>query len=108
MTLFSTNATLNSETGSTLQPVRSLLSTYLVDSTHVKVIETDGHAFLTGDVFSGPTTPLGAFTAANILKNGNYAFTVGGASGYGALHSGRCFRLFDDGWYIDHWRYGHQ
>ncbi len=90
MTLFSTNATLNSLTGSTTTSAFSFIY-YLIDSTHAKLIETDGHAFLTGDVFSGPTTPLGAFTAANILKNGNYAFTVGGASGMGPYTAGGVF-----------------
>ena len=90
MSLFSTNTTLNSLTGSTTTSTFSFIY-YLVDSTHAKVIENDGHAFLTGDVFSGPTTPLGSFTAANTLKNGNYPFTVTGASTMGSYTAGGVF-----------------
>jgi hypothetical protein len=96
MTLFSTSATLNAQTGQTTTSSFSFI-TYLVDSTHVKVIENDGHAFLTGDVFSGPTTPLGSFTASNILKNGNYAFTVGGASPMGPYTAGGVFGYASSG-----------
>lgn len=52
---------------------------YIVDSTHLKVVETDGKstAQLAGDLFSAPNTD-GSF-ATSILK-GNYAFTLNGSN----------------------------
>jgi hypothetical protein len=54
---------------------------YVVDNTHLKIVETDTTAILSGDIFSGPLVPGGGFGAA-ILK-GKYAFTNGGADANG-------------------------
>jgi hypothetical protein len=92
LNLISTNATLNSMTGVTL-PASNTFSFvfYVVDNTHMKVIENDGHAFLSGDIFSGPSTSDGSFTQAGVLKNGNYAFTLGGATRTTAYSAGGVF-----------------
>jgi hypothetical protein len=52
---------------------------YIVDNTHIKVVETDANttAQLAGDLFSAPNTD-GSFSA-KILK-GNYAFTLSGSN----------------------------
>ncbi|MGD0957928.1 MAG: hypothetical protein ABR953_14025 [Candidatus Acidiferrales bacterium] len=52
---------------------------YIVDNTHLKVVETDAKATaqLSGDLFSAPNTD-GSFSTS-ILK-GSYAFTLGGAN----------------------------
>jgi hypothetical protein len=65
---------------------------YIVDDTHLKVVEIDGKAFLAGDFYSAANTPAtGAFTAATALPTGNYAFTAGGSSGSGAYAAGGVF-----------------
>lgn len=51
-----------------------------VTSTHVHLIETDGKAFMTGDVYAAPAAPAGGYNAT-LLAAGNYAFTMGGATG---------------------------
>jgi len=48
---------------------------YIVDGTHLKIVETDTNAFLAGDFFSAPNTN-GSFSGS-ILK-GSYAFTLRG------------------------------
>ncbi len=52
---------------------------YIVDSTHLKVVETDAKATaqLAGDLFSAPNTD-GAFS--DKILNGNYAFTLNGSN----------------------------
>ncbi|MFY9688875.1 MAG: hypothetical protein WAJ86_02990 [Candidatus Acidiferrales bacterium] len=52
---------------------------YIVDSTHIKIVETDPKATaqLGGDLFSAPNTD-GSF-ASSIVK-GNYAFTLNGSN----------------------------
>ncbi len=91
LTLFSTNATLSSLL--TAAPVTSTFTFvfYVVDNTHVKVIETDKAAFLSGDIFSGPSTNDGAFSVSNVLNKSNYAFTLGGVSSNGAYSAGGVF-----------------
>ncbi len=65
---------------------------YLVDSTHLKVVETDNHAALAGDFYSAMNTPAdGAFTSAAALPKGNYAFTVAGTGANGAYAAGGVF-----------------
>lgn len=77
--------------------VLSLLSTttkqiqytfYIVDGTHMHVVETDGNAYLAGDVFSAPAGS--SFSSAS-LASGNYVFTGGGMSGSGAYTAGGVF-----------------
>jgi len=65
---------------------------YIVDDTHLKVVEIDGNAFLEGDFYSASNTPAtGTFTAATALPTGNYAFTLGGSSGNGPYAAGGVF-----------------
>jgi hypothetical protein len=52
---------------------------YLVNANHIRLIETDGFAFLTGDVFAEPAAPGSGYAAA-VLPQSNYAFTLGGAT----------------------------
>jgi hypothetical protein len=54
---------------------------YIVDSTHLYVIETDKNAFLAGDVFSALGLPAGGggFSTASFAM-GSYPFTVGGTA----------------------------
>ena len=91
LTLFSTNATIGGLL--TAAPVTSTFSFvfYVVDNTHVKVIETDKAAFLSGDVYNGPSTADGAFSVSNVLSKSNYAFTVGGVSSEGSYSAGGVF-----------------
>ncbi|MFZ0617090.1 MAG: hypothetical protein WA875_03775 [Candidatus Acidiferrales bacterium] len=51
---------------------------YFVDSTHVHLVETDGFAFLSGDLYTGLNAP-GGFTLAN-LTAGKYSYNFGGTS----------------------------
>lgn len=51
-----------------------------VSSTHVHLIETDGNAFMSGDAYAAPTAPAGGYNAT-LLPAGNFAFTMGGATG---------------------------
>lgn len=54
---------------------------YMVDGTHLKLVENDLNAFLAGDCFSGPNTN-GSFLPS--ILNGNYAFTLGGGTSAGS------------------------
>ncbi|MGD0955241.1 MAG: hypothetical protein ABR953_00245 [Candidatus Acidiferrales bacterium] len=49
---------------------------YVVDSTHIHLVEIDSNAFLAGDAFSGAS---GGFSNAS-LAAGSYVFTSGGTS----------------------------
>jgi hypothetical protein len=49
---------------------------YIVDGTHLKIVETDTEAFLSGDLYSAPNTN-GLFLVS--IFKGNYAFTLAGA-----------------------------
>lgn len=65
---------------------------YIVDDTHLKVVEIDGNAFLEGDFYSAANAPAaGSFTSATALPKGNYAFTIGGSSANGAYAAGGVF-----------------
>jgi hypothetical protein len=57
---------------------------YTIDSTHLRVVETDTSDYLAGDVYSGIAGP---FNVGNLAK-GNFAFTVGGTSAAGAYALG--------------------
>ncbi|MGA8367633.1 MAG: beta strand repeat-containing protein [Candidatus Acidiferrales bacterium] len=62
---------------------------YIVDNTHLKVIETTDTAkfLLAGDFYSAPSDD-GLFTAAKALPAGNYAFTWSGSGSNGAYIGG--------------------
>lgn len=58
---------------------------YMVDRTHLKLVETDVTPILAGDVFSAPNS----ITLATL--NGNVAFTLGGSVSKGAYAAGGIF-----------------
>jgi hypothetical protein len=61
---------------------------YFVDGTHMHVVETDGHAYLAGDVFSALA---GSSFSSATLASGNYVFTGSGMSSSGAYTAGGVF-----------------
>jgi hypothetical protein len=63
---------------------------YVVGANHLRLIETDGFALMTGDVFAGPTPGGGGYTA-ELLQKGNYAFTLGGGTTFGPDAAGGVF-----------------
>ena len=62
---------------------------YVVDATHLKLLETDGQTFSAGDVYSAPNTN-GLFSSSS-LKKGNYPFTTSGQNSNGAFSQGGVF-----------------
>lgn len=50
---------------------------YIVDGTHLKLIEIDDAAILSGDVYAAPSTAPGAYQLSSFT--GHYAFTLTGA-----------------------------
>jgi hypothetical protein len=60
---------------------------YIVDNTHFKLVEIDQTPVLAGDAFSAPAIITNAS-----LQNGNYAFTLGGASNGGPFAAGGIFK----------------
>jgi hypothetical protein len=84
VTFTSTNTSVFTGPTTTLQ-----FAFYIVDNTHIKVVETDTNASLAGDFYSAANTSTdGAFTSAGALPPGNYAFTVSGHGSNGAYASG--------------------
>ena len=75
--------TLTSTTTSSM-----LYAFYVIDSTHVHLVEADSNAFLAGDMFAG--TAGNSFSVSE-LTAGNYPFTNGGTSSTGAYGSGGVF-----------------
>ena len=70
-------------------PVHQLqFAFYVVDSTHLHLVEIDHNAYLGGDSFSAPTG--NSFSAAN-LPGPNYVFASGGNSSTGAYAVGGVF-----------------
>jgi hypothetical protein len=62
---------------------------FIVDNTHIKVVEIDKNFALAGDFYSAANMPsIGAFTAGKTLPAGKYAFTLGGQSTTGAYALG--------------------
>lgn len=62
---------------------------FIVDNTHLKVVEIDKNFALAGDFYSAANLPaIGAFTAGKALPAGKYAFTLGGQSTSGAYAVG--------------------
>jgi hypothetical protein len=75
--------TLTSTTTSSMQ-----YAFYVVDGTHVHLVEADANNFLAGDMFAGTT---GNSFSVGELTAGNYPFTNGGTSSTGAYASGGVF-----------------
>jgi len=65
-----------------------LFDFYIVSPSHIHVIETDGNAYLSGDVYAtnGPQGNSG-YTGAQ-LSAGNYSFALGGSTTVGAYAAG--------------------
>jgi hypothetical protein len=65
---------------------------YIVDTTHLYLVEIDKNGFLAGDVFSGIQAPSGGggFTLSSLAK-ASYPFTVGGNAGKGVYSAGGIF-----------------
>jgi hypothetical protein len=90
-TLTLTSTATNFTTAVGLTPVTLQFTFYIVDSKHLKVVETDGQFFIaSGDIY-GQTGGAGPYTAANLLPSSNYAFTTGGTSNNGAFATGGVF-----------------
>jgi trimeric autotransporter adhesin len=62
---------------------------YVVDSSHLKLVEIDQNGYLAGNMFSAPTG--GPFSDAN-LAAGNYVFTTHGTSSAGPYAAGGVFK----------------
>jgi len=64
---------------SSVYPCDCQFSFYMVDSTHLKLVEigSNNGELLSGDVYAAPNTARGAYSLGSV--NGNYAFTLGGA-----------------------------
>jgi hypothetical protein len=61
---------------------------YVVDNTHLYVIEADKNAYLAGEVYSGAS---GSSFGAGALSASNFVFAVGGNSNSGAYAAGGVF-----------------
>lgn len=61
---------------------------YVIDNTHLYIVETDNAAYLAGEVESGATGS--SFTVGELAAS-NYVFTVGGNSSAGAYAAGGVF-----------------
>jgi hypothetical protein len=61
---------------------------YIIDSTHLHLIEIDKNAFLAGDMFTAAAG--NSFSTASLAK-GTYVFTAGGTSNNGAFAAGGVF-----------------
>jgi hypothetical protein len=64
---------------SSIYPCNCQFAFYMVDSTHLKVVEIAPNSLelLSGDVYAAPNTARGSYALGSL--NGNYALTVGGA-----------------------------
>ncbi|HTU32466.1 MAG TPA: hypothetical protein VMF66_01535, partial [Candidatus Acidoferrum sp.] len=74
-----TGIAFQSSSFTTLTGGTATFAYFPVTNNHLHVLEVDGNAFLTGDVFAGTTAPSGGYNAT-LLPAGNYAFTMGGAT----------------------------
>lgn len=61
---------------------------YVVDHTHLHLVEIDGNAFTSGDIYEGL---LGPGFGVGVLAKGNYPMTLGGTSSQGAYAAGGVF-----------------
>jgi len=73
---------------STEFPATFLFAFYMVDATHLKLVESDALNHLAGDFFSAPNKN-GTYSGS--LFNGNYVFTTGGESTNGPYSSAGVF-----------------
>jgi hypothetical protein len=84
--------TLNATNFATFLPstvqAQVMFAFYIVDHTHLHLVEIDGNAFTSGDTYEGL---LGPGFGVGVLPSGNYAFTVGGTSRAGAYAAGGVF-----------------
>lgn len=62
---------------SSIYPCNCQFTFYMVDSTHLKVVEVDQNALLSGDAYAAPNTARGSYALGSF--NGNYALTLGGS-----------------------------
>jgi hypothetical protein len=61
---------------------------YIVDSTHLKLVEIDQNSYLAGEMFSAPT---GSSFSGTELPASNYVFTAGGTTSAGPYAEGGVF-----------------
>ncbi len=74
-----TGISFQSSSFTTLTGGTASFAYFPVSNNHLHLLEVDGKAFMTGDVYAGATTPPGGYNAT-LLPSGNYAFTMGGAT----------------------------
>lgn len=86
--LSTTNSSLTTIFGVTPLPFQYTF--YIVDSSHLKIVESDANFIMSGDIFA-ETSGAGPYTAANLLPSSNYAFTTGGSSQAGPFGTGGVF-----------------
>jgi hypothetical protein len=82
-----TNSLFTTELGT--DPAVTLFAYYIVDATHLKIVEIDNEFATSGDFFT-ETGGTGPFNAS-ILDKAAYAFTSGGSSQQGAFSAGGVF-----------------
>ncbi len=72
----------------TVYPGTFSFAFYIVDHTHLKVVETDNQSIaqLAGDIYSAPSAPYSPATLS-----GHFAYTLGGASGLSPYAAGGVF-----------------
>lgn len=66
---------------------------YMVDRTHLHLVEIDGGAFTGGDIYEGMLGPFGV----GVLPKGNYPMSLGGTSTQGPYAAGGIFGADGDG-----------
>jgi hypothetical protein len=79
-TFSTTNLSLQSSELSTLTGATASFDFWIVNANHYRLIETDGNGLMAGDVYLAPAAPSGGYNS-NLLAAGNFAFTMGGATG---------------------------
>jgi hypothetical protein len=89
VTFSSTNDVFETELGTNGTAASTLFAYYIVDSTHLKVVEIDNEFATSGDFFA-ETGGNGPFNAS-VLDKASYAFTSGGSSQQGAFSAGGVF-----------------
>lgn len=67
---------------------------YIVDHTHLHLVEIDGNAFTSGDMYQGL---LGPGFGVGVVAKGNYPMSLGGTSSQGAYAAGGIFATDGDG-----------
>lgn len=74
-------------------PAQLEFAFYVVDHTHLHLVEIDGNAFTSGDIFEGLPGPFPEFPLPKV----NTAFTLGGTSTSGPYAAGGVFASDGDG-----------